>query len=314
MTAYGVFQALDEGRIALTDQVYVSEKAWRTQGSRTFIEVDTEVGVEDLVRGMIVQSGNDASVALAEHVAGSEEAFVGLMNQYAAILGMKHSSFQNPTGLPAESHYMTARDVAVLARAIITEFQSYYKYYSEREFTYNSIRQHNRNSLLWRDDSVDGLKTGHTAAAGYCLVSSAERDGMRLIAVVLGAASAQARADAGQALLGYGFRFFETHKLYSSGEEITTARAWKGNPQLAALGLKDDLHVTIPRGQYEALSAVMDLNAGLIAPLEAGAVVGAVRVSLDGDSIIDVPLVALEQVEQAGLWTRLKDELMLWLE
>jgi D-alanyl-D-alanine carboxypeptidase (penicillin-binding protein 5/6) len=314
MTAYVVFAALAEGRIGLDDQVLVSEKAWRTKGSRMFIEVGTEVAVEDLLRGMIIQSGNDASVALAEHVAGSEEAFVGLMNQHAGSLGMTGSSFKNPTGLPAEDHHMTARDVAALAAAIIGEFPEHYRYYSEREFTYNEIRQHNRNSLLWRDDSVDGLKTGHTDAAGYCLVTSAERDGMRLISVVLGSASPQVRADATQALLGYGFRFFETHKLYSSGDAITTARVWKGTPEVAGLGLADDLYVTIPRGQYEALSAVMDLNTDLVAPIDAQAVVGAVRVSLDGEPVSDVPLVVLSGVAEAGLLTRLKDELMLWLQ
>jgi D-alanyl-D-alanine carboxypeptidase (penicillin-binding protein 5/6) len=313
MTAYVVFVALAEGRIGLDDQVLVSEKAWRTKGSRMFIEVGTQVGVEDLLRGMIIQSGNDASVALAEHIAGSEEAFVGLMNQHAASLGMTGSSFKNPTGLPAEDHHMTARDVAALAAAIIGEFPEYYRYYSEREFTYNEIRQHNRNSLLWRDDSVDGLKTGHTDAAGYCLVTSAERDGMRLISVLLGSTSPQVRADATQALLGYGFRFFETHKLYSSGDAITTARVWKGTPEAADLGLADDLYVTIPRGRYEALSAVMDLNTDLVAPIDAQAVVGAVRVSLDGEPVSDVPLVVLSGVAEAGLLTRLKDELMLWL-
>jgi D-alanyl-D-alanine carboxypeptidase (penicillin-binding protein 5/6) len=314
MTAYAVFKALEEGQINLTDQVRVSEKAWRTQGSRMFIEVGTEVGVEDLIRGMIIQSGNDASVALAEHVAGSEETFVGLMNQYADMLGMTGSHFQNSTGLPGDNHVMTARDVALLSQSIIREFPGYYGYYSEREFTYNGIKQHNRNSLLWRDDSVDGLKTGHTDAAGYCLVTSAERDGMRLIAVVLGTPSTQARADATQSLISYGFRFFETHRLYARGEEITSARVWKGDPQVAALGLTDDLYVTIPRGQYESLSAVMDLSTDLIAPLASDAAVGAVRVSLSGEPVVDMPLVVLNDVAEAGFLARLKDEITLWLQ
>ncbi len=314
MTAYAVFKALEEGQISLTDQVRVSEKAWRTQGSRMFIEVNTEVSVEDLIRGMIIQSGNDASVALAEHVAGSEDTFVGLMNQYAQMLGMTGSHFQNTTGLPGDNHVMTARDVALLSQAIIREFPNFYGYYSEREFTYNSIKQHNRNTLLWRDNSVDGLKTGYTDAAGYCLVTSAERDGMRLIAVVLGAASTEARADATQSLLSYGFRFYETHRLYASGEEITTARVWKGDPQVATLGLTDDLYVTIPRGQYESLSAVMDFSTDLVAPLTSDAAVGTVRVSLAGQSVADMPLVVLKDVAEAGFLARLKDEITLWLQ
>ena len=229
MTAYTVFHALRQNQITLEDEVHVSEKAWRTEGSRMFIEVDTTVSVEDLLRGMIIQSGNDASVALAEHVAGTEDAFVGLMNQHAESLGMTGTSFMNTTGLPAEGHYVTARDIAMLSHAIVGEFPEYYGWYSEREFTYNGIRQHNRNSLLWRDESVDGLKTGHTDSAGYCLVTSAERSGMRLISVVTGTASTQAREDGSQALLNYGFRFYETHKLYSGGEEVTTARVWKGS-------------------------------------------------------------------------------------
>jgi D-alanyl-D-alanine carboxypeptidase (penicillin-binding protein 5/6) len=314
MTAYVVFEALREGQISLDDQVFVSEKAWRTQGSRMFIEVGTQVPVEDLIRGMVVQSGNDASVALAEHVAGSEGTFVGLMNQYAEMLGMTGSSFQNSTGLPADNHYLTARDAAALARAIILEFPEYYGWYSERDFTYNEIRQHNRNSLLWRDSSVDGLKTGHTEAAGYCLVTSAERSGMRLISVVMGMPTAEARVDGSQALLNYGFRFYETHKLYSSGEEITTARVWKGDPPVAALGLLEDLYVTIPRGSYDVLTATMDLQADLVAPLDPSVPVGQVRVSLEGEGLSDVPLVALHAVSEASLWTRLRDEVVLWFQ
>lgn len=314
MTAYATFHALRQGQITLQDQAHVSEKAWRTDGSRMFIEVNTRVSVEDLLRGMIIQSGNDASVALAEHVAGSEEAFLGLMNRYAELLGMTGSSFMNTTGLPAEGHYVTARDVAILARAIISEFPEYYRWYSEREFTYNGIRQFNRNSLLWRDDSIDGVKTGYTDAAGYCLVASAERSGMRLISVVTGMASPEAREDASQALLDYGFRFYETHKLYSGGEEITTARVWKGTPPEASLGLTEDLYVTVPRGQYDALEAIMDLRSELMAPLSAGAQVGSVRITLDDVEISNMPLMALHEVPEASLWTRIKDEVTLWLQ
>jgi len=314
MTAYAAFHALRQGQITLQDQAHVSEKAWRTDGSRMFIEVNTRVSVEDLLRGMIIQSGNDASVALAEHVAGSEEVFLGLMNRYAELLGMTGSSFMNTTGLPAEGHYVTARDVAILARAIISEFPEYYRWYSEREFTYNGIRQFNRNSLLWRDDSIDGVKTGYTNAAGYCLVASAERSGMRLISVVTGMASPEAREDASQALLDYGFRFYETHKLYSGGEEITTARVWKGTPPEASLGLTEDLYVTVPRGQYDALEAIMDLRSELMAPLSAGAQVGSVRITLDDVEISNMPLMALHEVPEASLWTRIKDEVTLWLQ
>ncbi len=314
MTAYAVFHALRRGQITLQDEAHVSEKAWRTEGSRMFIEVDTRVSVEDLLRGMIIQSGNDASVALAEHVGGSEDAFLELMNQHAELLGMTGSSFINTTGLPAEGHYVTARDVAILARAIISEFPEYYSWYSEREFTYNGIRQYNRNSLLWRDESVDGLKTGYTMAAGYCLVTSAERSGMRLISVVTGMASTEAREDGSQALLNYGFRFYETHKLYSGGEEITTARVWKGMPQEASLGLSEDLYITVPRGRYDSLEAKMDLSANLMAPLSAGAQVGAVRISLDDEPISTMPLMALHAVPEANVWTRIKDEVTLWLQ
>jgi D-alanyl-D-alanine carboxypeptidase (penicillin-binding protein 5/6) len=314
MTAYAVFHALRQNQISLEDEVHVSEKAWRTEGSRMFIEVDTTVSVEDLLRGMIIQSGNDASVALAEHVAGTEEAFVGLMNQHAGSLGMTGTSFMNTTGLPAEGHYVTARNIAMLSHAIVYEFPEYYGWYSEREFTYNGIRQHNRNSLLWRDESVDGLKTGYTDSAGYCLVTSAERSGMRLISVVTGTASTQAREDGSQALLNYGFRFYETHKLYSGGEEVTTARVWKGEPPEISLGLADDLYVTVPRGRYEALEALMDLQTELLAPLADAAHVGEVRVSLDDEEIATVPLMALHEVMPAGLWTRITDEFTLWLQ
>ena len=314
MTAYTIFHALRQGQITLQDQAHVSEKAWRTEGSRMFIEVDTQVSVDDLLRGMIIQSGNDASVALAEHVAGSVDAFLELMNRHARLLGMTGSSFMNTTGLPAEGHYVTARDVAILARAIISEFPEYYDWYSEREFTYNGIRQYNRNSLLWRDESVDGLKTGYTSSAGYCLVTSADRSGMRLISVVTGMASPEAREDGSQALLNYGFRFYETHKLYSGGEEITTARVWKGTPPEASLGLTEDLYVTVPRGRYDALEAIMDLSAEVMAPLSAGAQVGAVRISLDDEEISTMPLMSLHAVPEANLWTRMKDEVTLWLQ
>lgn len=314
MTAYVVFKAIEGGRIKLTDEVLVSEKAWRMRGTRMFIEVGTRVPVEDLIRGMLIQSGNDASVALAEHVAGTVEAFVVAMNAYAAELGMTDSAFRNPTGLPAREHYSSARDLAVLARAIIEEFPSYYSLYAEREYTYNNIRQHNRNRLLWRDASVDGLKTGHTNGAGYCLVTSAQRGEMRLIAVILGAESPNARTAAGQKLLDYGFESYETHKLYSAGQELSTARVWGGDPDVTPLGLADDLFVTIPRGLYGSLSASMDLQTDLAAPLVAGSTVGEVKVHLGDAQISRVPVIVLQHVVDGGTWARLRDELSLWLE
>ena len=242
MTTYVVFAALKQGQIRLEDEVTVSEKAWRTQGSRMFIEVGTRVSIEDLVAGMIVQSGNDASVALAEHIAGTESVFAEVMNQYAAKLGMLSSHFVNATGLPAEGHVTTARDLTTLSRALVDEFPEYYgRWHSMKEFTYNGIKQSNRNSLLWRDDSVDGLKTGHTDDAGYCLVASARRGDMRVISAVMGTASTKARTDGSQALINYGFRFFETRLLFKAGEEITSTRVWKSANENSRLGVVEDL-------------------------------------------------------------------------
>ena len=314
MTSYTVFQALRDGQITLNDTITVSERVWRTTGSRMFIEAGSQVSVDDLLQGMIVQSGNDASVALAEHVAGSEATFAELMNQYAQRLGLANSSFRNATGLPADQHRTTARDVATLARAIIAHFPEYYGWYSQREFTYNGITQHNRNSLLWRDESVDGMKTGHTEAAGYCLVSAAQRGEMRLIAVVMGTPNARVRAEASQALLNYGFRFYETHKLYSAGDEITAARVWKGDNQEAQLGLNTDLYITIPRGRYDQLSAEMDLADMLIAPVDATTSVGEVRVSLDDQLVARADLHALTPIASGSLWQRMRDSVLLWLE
>ena len=314
MTAYTVFNALRGGQINLHDEVRVSERAWGTEGSRTFIEVGSVVAVEDLLQGMIVQSGNDASVALAEHVAGTEETFVDLMNHYAEALGMTSSAFRNSTGLPDEDHYMTARDVATVARAIIAEFPEYYRWYSQREFTYNGIEQFNRNSLLWRDSSVDGLKTGYTEAAGYCLVTSAERSGMRLVSVVMGSHNAEARANDSQALLNYGFRFFETYKLYTGGDEVTAARVWKGTSDTVSLGVAEDFYLTIPKGRYDSLTAATGLDGELVAPIEAGALLGSVRITMNDDELAVLPLVALSEVAEAGLWKRIKDEFSLLLQ
>lgn len=314
MTAYVVFAALREGQVTLADEVTVSEKAWRTPGSRMFIEVGKRVTIEDLLLGTIVQSGNDASVALAEHVAGTESVFAEMMNRYAMRLGMAGSNFQNATGLPGDQHFTTARDMALLAQAIVREFPDYYRWYSEREFTYNDITQPNRNSLLWRDPSVDGMKTGHTDDAGYCLVSSAERDGMRLVAVVLGTASAKARIDGSQALLNYGFRFFETRRLYKAGEKVAEARVWKAAHELTPLGLPEDLYITVPRGSYDKLESVMNMPATVMAPLAKGQPVAELQVSLNGEALATESLRALNENPVGSFWQRTKDSVSLWFE
>lgn len=305
MTAYVVFKALEAGELDVHEQVPVSVRAWKTGGTRMFIDVNSRVEAEDLIRGMLIQSGNDASVALAERVSGSVEAFVERMNTTAAALGMRNSVFRNPTGLPARGHLTTAHDLAIVASAIIREFPAYYGLYSEREFSYNGITQHNRNALLWRDASVDGMKTGHTEAAGYCLVSSAQRDGMRLIAVVLGATTPKVRNDGAQKLLDYGFANYETHKLYAAGQEIGVARVTGGTPDGAGLGLAHDLYVTIPRGSYGALAASMDLGDQLVAPVAQGTAVGAVNVSLGDEPLSHAALVTLKPVTEGGVWTKL---------
>jgi serine-type D-Ala-D-Ala carboxypeptidase (penicillin-binding protein 5/6) len=314
MTAYVVFKALAAGRIAVDDRALVSTKAWKTGGTRMFIDVNSHVEVSDLIRGMLIQSGNDAATALAEHVAGTVEAFVALMNAEAVALGMNNTVFRNPTGLPARGHHSSAHDLGVLAKAIISDFPSYYGLYAEREFSYNGITQPNRNRLLWRDPTVDGMKTGYTVGAGYCLVSSAERDGMRLIAVVMGGKTPKARNDAAQALLNYGFDNYETHRLYAAGEPLSTARVWGGQPEAAPLGLDHDLFVTIPRGRYDSLAASMNVTAQLVAPLSAGVQVGEVKVSFGGAPLSTLPLVSLKPVVAGGLWTQVMDEISLWLE
>lgn len=313
MTAYVLFHELKSGNLQLDAPVPVSEKAWRTPGSRMFIEPGMEVTAEQMLRGMIVQSGNDASVALAEHVAGSEEAFAQMMNYYANELGMVNSSFMNATGLPDENHYSTARDVAKLSTAIIRDFPEYYSWYSEKEFTFNDIRQHNRNNLLWRDPAVDGLKTGHTEAAGYCLASSAKRDGMRLISVVMGSSSEQSRASESQTLFNYGFRFFETVQVYRAGDVLATAEVFKGEGDEVNVGVARELFVTIPRGRYDDMSARVQLQNRILAPVAAGDVLGLMLVSLDGDTLAELDLVALDEVPEAGFIGRTFDGLSLWL-
>lgn len=314
MTAYVVFNELQSGNIGLTDIVTISEKAWRTPGSRMFVEVGKQVPVDALLQGMIVQSGNDATVALAEYVAGSEDSFAALMNKHAEAIGLSGSHFMNSTGLPDENHYMTARDIARLSALLIKKFPEYYKWYSQREYTYNDITQQNRNRLLWQDDSVDGLKTGHTDAAGYCLVTSAKKDDMRLITVVLGTSSDNARVDASQALLNYGFRFFETHKLYDAGTQLTTSRIWKGSSDTISLGVDKALYVTIPRGQYNSLDASMHIDQRIMAPVTAGQSLGTVQVKLGEQVVASQPLVSLQAIGEGSFWQRMMDEGLLYFE
>jgi len=314
MTAYATFRSLRDGRIRLDDQVTVSERAWRTGGSRTFIEVGTRVAVSDLLQGMIVQSGNDASVALAEHVAGAEDTFAQLMNQYAAELGMTQTSYQNSTGLTADNHYTSARDIATLAAAIIEEFPEYYNWYSQLEFTYNDITQRNRNTLLWRDIGVDGLKTGYTSSAGYCLVTSAERDGMRLISVILGTDSPAARARESEALLNYGFRFFETRLVYAAGRPVTEARIWKGARENTGLVTREAVYVTVPRGSADKVEIALDLPRQLVAPVAADSPLGQLRVQLDGQLLVEAPLYPQEAIAEGSLWQRSRDSVLLWLD
>ncbi len=305
MTDYIVARELHQENLALDDKVTVSVNAWRMGGSKMFIREGTQVDVEDLLRGLVIQSGNDATVALAEHIAGGEDAFAEMMNQQAQTLGMKNSYFVNATGWPDERQVTTAYDMAVLARALIRDFPENYALYREKSFTYNNITQQNRNLLLWRDPSVDGMKTGHTEAAGYCLVASAEREGMRLISVVMGTDSEQARARESQKLLNYGFRFFESYQAYGAGETLTTTRVWMGTESEVALGLDGRLMMTIPRGSHETLNAEMTVNNDVRAPIEQGQRLGTLTISQNGEVLLEKPLVALTSVEEAGFFKRL---------
>lgn len=314
MTTYVVFTALKQGQISLEDEVTISEKAWRMPGSRMFVEVGKRIAVEDLLLGMIVQSGNDASVALAEHIAGTEGVFAQMMNQYAQGLGMHSSNFLNATGMPAEGHVTTARDLATLARAMIEEFPDYYAWHAVKEFTFNDIKQSNRNSLLWRDPSVDGLKTGHTDDAGYCLVSSAKRDDMRIVSVVMGTSSTKARTNGSQALLNYGFRFFETRLLFKAGEEVTTTRIWKSANETSRLGVLEDLYITVRRGTYDQLESTLDIPAIVEAPIAAGQPVATLKISLGDQEVQNTPLRALDDNPIGSFWQRTKDSVSLWIE
>ena len=311
MTVYVVASELANGKVSLTDEVLVSERAWRTPGSRMFIEGGKKVKRGDVLHGVIVQSGNDASVALAEYISGTEDTFVDLMNKYAERLGMKNTHFTNSTGLPDKNHYTTARDLAILARALIYDYPEIYKYNKIKEFTFNKIKQHNRNKLLWRDRSVDGVKTGHTEEAGYCLVASAVRDKMRLISVVMGTDGPNARAKASQALLNYGYRFYETRKLYSAGDMITSVKIWKADTDTLNLGIDKDLYITVPRGQYDKLEPVVEIDKQIIAPVIKGEQKGVLNITLINENIISVPLLAMESISEGGIVNRLGDEVRL---
>ena len=312
MTAYIVERELDEGRISLSDMVPISVNAWRTEGSRTFVQEGTEVSVEDLLKGVIIQSGNDASVALAEFIAGSEGAFVDIMNQQAQILGMNESSFANATGLPAPDHFSTAYDLALLAKAIINDYPENYPLYAQKHFTYNNIRQPNRNSLLWRDDSVDGLKTGHTEEAGYCLVASAKRNDTRMIAVVMGADSTSSRAQEIQKMLNYGFRYYQTERLFRNGQELLEARVWGGESDNLSVGLTEDVYVTIPRGSRDSLESTVELDSVIKAPVSMGDELGRVKVMLEDDVVVDQPVLALSDIPEGGFFKRIWDAVKLF--
>ncbi len=317
MTSYVIAAEIAKGKVKATDPVMMTEHAWKTggagtDGSYSGFEVNKTAPLEQMETGMVVQSGNDAAIALAEHVAGSEEAFAQLMNSYAAKIGMKNSHFVDPTGLSAQGHLSTARDLALLGRALIHDYPQAYALNKIKEFTVGPITQPNRNLLLWRDSSVDGIKTGHTSNAGYCLMASAQRGDQRLIAVVLGDTSEKQRADDVQALLNWGFRFYETHKLYDANAQVSVQKVWKGASPQVRLGVAEPLLVTVPRGRFESLKPSMEVPQNLIAPIAKGQKVGTIKLSLDGKQIAEAPLVAIDAVEQGGFFRRLWDSLVLW--
>ena len=314
MTAYVGFAELKEGNIHLDDKVRISEKAWNMAGSRTFLEVGSRVSVTELLKGIIVQSGNDASVALAEHIAGSEDSFAHLMNQYAAKLGLENTNFTNSQGLPSDDHYSTARDMARLTSALIRDFPEEYQWHSVKEYVYNGIRQHNRNRLLWRDSSVDGVKTGYTKNAGYCLIASAKRGDMRLLSVIMGADSVKARLRDSQALLTYGFRFYETRRVVAAKEIVAEARVWGGASNQLGFGVAEDLYVTVLRGKAKNLKREFVFDEQIVAPVVEGDLKGQLRIILGENSLVQRPLIALNSVETGSLWRQLIDKIMVLFE
>lgn len=324
MTGYVVAAELAAGKISADDQVLISENAWRqggagTDGSFSALAVNSRVKLDDVLRGLVIQSGNDAAIALAEHVAGTEAAFADLMNAYAAQLGMQNSHFLNSHGLTAEGHQMSARDVALLSRALIREFPEHYQLYSVKEYSYNGIKQYNRNGLLWKDATVDGIKTGHTSAAGYCLAASAKRGEQRLISVVMGIQGSRKegfrqREEGNLALLNWGFRFFETHVIYEAGGKVSEAKVWKGTEETLPLVVQAPLKLTLPRGRYDEVKASISLPGNVVAPVAAGAEVGRLSLSFDGKTIAEVPLLAGQAVEEAGFFKSLNDGFWMWWE
>jgi len=309
MTAYILYQELEKGNISLDDRVIVSQKAWKMEGSRMFLEAGKKVPLSRMVSGLIIQSGNDAAIALAEHIAGSEENFVRKMNEEAARLGMINTNFVNVTGWPNPRHYMSARDIAKLTRTVIAEYPEHYKHYKKKEYSYNGIKQYNRNKLLWHDKTVDGVKTGHTESAGYCLLASAQRGSMRLISIVLGADSDKTRTNYSQQLLEYGFRFFETHKLYDANSVLTEARVWKGTQSTVPTGILEDFYVTIPKGHYSQLKGLMEINKSIDAPIKRGDVIGMATIKDIERIVLQKPLVAMDSVDAGGTWTNISDSI-----
>jgi len=315
MTAYVVFAALRDRKLAVEQQVNVSARAWKAPGSRMFIEPRRPVTVDELIRGMVVQSGNDACIALAEAVAGNEEVFVQMMNREAARLGMKNTKFMNASGLPDAQHYSTAQDLYLLAAALIRDFpREYAQYYSQKEYRYNNITQPNRNRLLWIDPSVDGVKTGHTEAAGYCLIASSSRGGRRLLSVLLGSTSEAARAQESLKLLNWGYQFFDSVKLYAAAEPVRSLEVWKGEARNVKVGIGSDLFVTVPKGEADKLKAELVSQQPLVAPLSKGQRIGLLRVTHDGKPFGEYPLITLEPVPTAGFFRRTWDTLRLWLK
>lgn len=314
MTAYVVLYEIDRGGISLEDEVKISEKAWRMGGSRMFIRVNTLVSVKDLLKGLIIQSGNDASVALAEHIANNESSFVELMNQHAERLNMNATHFNNSTGWPDKNHYTTARDLSIISQAIINDFPKHYSEYKQKEYTYNNIRQYNRNRLLWLDDRVDGLKTGHTEAAGYCLISSAKNNNMRLISVVTGTNKDDARIAASRKLLNYGFRFFETSLIHQANSEITNLRVWKGEEKNVSLGIAKNLYVTMPKGMSKKIKNNIKVEAMIEAPVAEGQSYGQLNIMLGDKQLATQNLIALSSIKEGGIWRKLVDNIKLMFQ
>ena len=313
MSGYVMADQIANGSISLDDKVLISEKAWKTGGSKMFIEAGKRVSVKDLLSGIIIQSGNDATIAMAEYVAGSEEGFVDFMNAYASEMGLTNSLFQNSTGFSDPNHFTSAKDLAKLTQALINNFPDHYATYKEKEFTFSGIRQLNRNKLLWRDDSVDGVKTGHTDSAGFCLISSAQRNDMRLIAVVAGSESENERLTASQRLLEYGFRFYATQKLVSQEIKVTTAKVWGGKTNEVALGSAKDIYLTLPRSEFKNIKANYQFNNNLQAPIEIGQMIGSIEFTSNDRVVLSAPLVAIETVEAKGFFGMLWSRLVYWI-